>query len=238
MSNWTYLQGMLSGSLLLGAISYLFYGSWISFVFLSPFLVFYMREWEQKRIRQKKAEFRNQFCTAIQSISVALGVGYSAENALKEAMGDLQLLYSKETRIRKEFYYMIRQMEMNLPVEQIFYEFAERTEDEDVKMFANVFGMAKRTGGDMIEIIRNTVWQIGEKREVQREIETMMAAKKMEFQVMSVVPIVMIGYIKWAFPDFMRVLYGNMLGVVVMSICLGIYILAYAWGKRMIEIEV
>ena len=98
--------------------------------------------------------------------------------------------------------------------------------------------MAKRSGGDLKEIIRSTVWQMGEKQEVKREIETLMSAKKMEFQIMSLVPFAMIGYIKWAFPDFMSVLYGNLSGIFLMSICLGVYILAYEWGKRMLEIEV
>ena len=41
----------------------------------------------------------------------------------------------------------------------------------------------------MIGIIRNTANQIGDKIEVKREIDTMLAAKKYEFQIMSVVPV-------------------------------------------------
>ena len=219
-------------------VSYLFYGSVFAALVLSPYLIFYLRDWELRQIQKRKMEFRQQFCSGIQAISVALGVGYSAENAVKEAFVDLQLIYPKEARILEEFSYMIRQMEMNLSLEQIFMEFAKRTGDEDVRSFATVFGIAKRTGGDLIEIIRNTVWQIGEKVEVKREIETMMAAKKMEFQIMSVVPFAMIGYIRLAFPDFMSVLYGNVTGIFIMTICLGIYLIAYEWGKRMVEIEV
>lgn len=224
--------------MLLIAVAYLFYGAVWAALILSPYLFFYLKEWEQKEIYKKQIEFRKQFCSAIQAISVALGVGYSAENALKEALFDLQLMYPKEARIREEFCYMIRQMEMNLPLEQIFSEFAQRTGEEDVRTFATVFGMAKRSGGDLIEIIRSTVWQMGEKLEVKQEIETLMSAKKMEFQIMSMVPFLMIGYVRLAFPEFMSVLYGNMTGIIVMSICLGVYTLAYEWGKRMVEIEV
>ena len=238
ISKYLYLRGILGGVTLIVAVSYLFYGSvWVSLILL-PYLFFYLRDWEKKQIQKQKMEFRKQFCSAIQAISVALGVGYSAENALKEAFLDLQFMFPQEARIRKEFCYMIRQMEMNLPLEQIFFEFANRSGEEDVKTFATVFGMAKRSGGDLMEIIRSTVWQMGEKQEVKREIETLMAAKKMEFQIMSLVPFAMIGYIKWAFPDFMSVLYGNLSGIFLMSICLGVYILAYEWGKRMLEIEV
>lgn len=39
-----------------------------------------------------------------------------------------------------------------------------------------------------MSIIRNTADQIGDKIDVKREIDTMLAAKKYEFQVMSVIP--------------------------------------------------
>ena len=47
----------------------------------------------------------------------------------------------------------------------------------------------------MIDIIRNTANQIGDKIEVKREIDTMLAAKKYEFQIMSVSAVWIIGYI-------------------------------------------
>lgn len=97
-------------------------------------------------------------------------------------------------------------------------EFASRTSEEEVQLFVTVFSMAKRSGGDMIQIIRNAVGQISEKIDVKREIETMMAAKQFEFKIMSVVPFAMICYMKISFPAFMEVLYGNILGVIIMSV--------------------
>lgn len=232
------LQGVLSGMILILLVVYLFYGSFLPAVFLSPYLIFHMKFWKQRQVQKAKQEFRLQFTEAIQAISASLQVGYSTENALKEAYVDLQLIYPKETRILKELRYMIRQMEMNITMEQIFREFAQRTQDAEVELFATVFALAKRTGGDMVEVIRNAVWQIGEKLEVKREIETMMAAKKMEFRIMSMVPFGMILYIKVSFPTFMEVLYGNVLGAIFMSVCLLLYAGAYEWGRRMMEVEV
>ena len=171
-------------------------------------------------------------------MTVALNVGYSAENAVKEALVDLQLIYPQEARVVKEFRYMIQQIQLNMSVEQIFLDLAKRTRDEEVQMFATVLGLARRAGGDMVEIVRSAVWQIGEKIEVKQEIETMMAAKKMEFRIMSLVPFAMICYIKIAFPGFMNVMYGNLRGIVIMTICLLIYAAAFEWGRRMVEIEV
>lgn len=189
-------------------------------------------------LQKKRQVFQMQFREAIRSLSAALNVGYSVENAMREAFRDLQLLYEKEDYIIREFRYMLRQLEMNLPVETVWKEFASRTEDEEVRLFVTVFTMAKRTGGDMIGIIRSAVKQIGEKIEVKREIDTIMTAKRLEFRIMSVVPILMICYLKMSFPEFINVLYGSVFGTVLMTVCLLVYAGAYEFGKRIVEIEV
>lgn len=232
------LRGALGGILLILFIAYLFYGSVLAALVLSPGLAIYMKGWIRRQIEKKKAEFRLQFKEAIQAMSASLQVGYSAENAMKEALIDLKLIYPKDAQIIREFQFMIHQLEMNLSVEQSFIELGKRTGEEEVQMFATVFALSKRSGADTIEIIRNAVWQIGEKIEVKHEIETMLTAKKMEFRVMSLVPFGMIGYMKVAFPHFLNALYGNLFGIVMMSVCLFIYAGAYAWGNHIMEIEV
>jgi len=233
-----YVKTFLMGLLLIVVVSYLFYGTPLWAVLLSPYLIWHLRVWKKQAMKKRKQEFQLQFKEAIQSLSAALNVGYSVENAMRETWKDLQLLYKKEETILREFGYMIRQLEMNLTVEAILKEFAARTGDEEVWMFVTVFSMAKRSGGDMIGIIRNAVYQIGEKIDVKREIDTIMTAKRLEFRIMSTVPFAMIGYMKISFPGFLNVLYGNVLGVIIMTVCLIIYVVAFEVGRHMVEIEV
>ena len=125
-----------------------------------------------------------------------------------------------------------------MPVEQVLMEFAEQVASEDVNSFVTVFVTAKKSGGDMIGIIRNTTNQIGDKIVVKREIDTLLAAKKYEFQIMSMVPYGIIGYMSLSFPEFMDGLYGNVTGIGVMTICLGIYAGAYYLGIKILRIDV
>ena len=233
-----YLTAFLQGSLLIAIISYLFYGTWICVVLFSPYLIWYIKSWEKQLIKKKQANFRLQFKDSIQSLSAALNVGYSVENAMRETVKDLKGIYKKDDTIMREFSYMIRKLQMNMTAETVLKEFAQRTGDEDVHTFVTVFNMAKRSGGDTLEIIRNAVRQMSEKIDVEREIVTFMSAKKMEFKIMTLIPLAMILYMKISFPQFFDVLYGNVLGVVIMSACLLVYFIAFEVGKRIVEIEV
>lgn len=233
-----YIKAFGQGVILVGLVSYLFYGTFWMMILFSPYLIWHMKNWKRERILRKQQNFRFQFKELILSLASALSVGYSLENALKEADKDLQRIYKEEDIVMRELSLMVRQVQMNIPVEKAFQDLADRVQDEDVETFVTVFAMAKRSGGDAIEIIRNAVRQMGEKIDVEREIVTIMSAKKMEFRIMTLIPFGMILYLRISFPEFFQVLYGNLIGVVVMSVCLLVYLIAYVCGKRMIEIEV
>ncbi len=218
--------------------SWVFYHTVLMSILMIPLWIWLYRHLKEDLIRKKKQEFLLQFKEMIQAVSAALNTGYSVENALREAAGELALLYKKDTVIMKELNLMLRQLKLMIPMEQVFDEFAGRVQMEDVHNFATVFLAAKRSGGDMIAIIRNTADQIGDKIEVRREIETALASGKYELKVMTLVPYGMILYMMFSFPDFMDCLYGNVFGMGVMTVCLVVYAAAYVLGTRMTEIEV
>lgn len=197
-----------------------------------------LQEFLEEESKKKEQEFQKQFREMIQTLSSALNTGYSVENAFYETQKELKIQYPEEARISRELLLITRKLRMHIPVEQVLEEFAERVPSEDVKSFVTVFVTAKKSGGDMIGIIRNTTSQIGDKIEVKREIDTLLAAKKYEFQIMSMVPYGIIAYMSLSFSDFMEELYGNVTGIGVMTLCLGIYVGAYYLGVRLLRIDV
>lgn len=229
---------VLKSSSVTGLTAWLFYRSAWAALFLLPVWMGYYRRLERECLIRKKQKFLLQFKEMLQTISSALNTGYSIENAVKESQKELKLIYSEREPISKELLILVRQLRMQITVEQAIEEMALRTGLEDVNSFADVFVTAKRSGGDMIAIIKNTAGQIADKIDVRREIQTVLAAKQYEFKVMSLIPYAMIAYMSLSFPEFMTCLYGNLAGMGVMTICLLVYIGAYYLGIRLIEIEV
>ena len=203
-----------------------------------PIALLYVKNWEEECCKQKKEEFREQFRESIQTLSAILKVGYSVENSIRETWKEICPIYKKKTRIIKEYETMVHQLDLNMTAEEVMKQFADRVKEEDVENFVTVFGAAKRLGGDSIAIIRHAADAIGEKMEVEREIQVMLTSKKLEFKIMCVIPFVIILYMRSAFPEFMAVLYGNLAGTLFMTICLMVYLTAYQLGKKMTQIEV
>lgn len=235
---YEYAIGVLKATAATAVMSYVFYDSLIPAPLLLPVWMIYMRDWHDDISKKKEQELRQQFRDSIQVMASALKAGYSVENAIREAGKDISPVYSEETRIRKEFERMERQMDMNMSAEEVLKGFAERTGQEDIENFVNVFAAAKKSGGDSIAVIRDAVKIISGKIDTEKEIQTMIASKKMEFDIMCAVPFAIILYMKLTFGEFLNVLYGNMAGAAIMSLCIFVYMGAYVYGRKIIRIEV
>lgn len=223
---------------ILAVISYFFYRSiWAFFLFL-PYLIYYFRKKKQEKQEQQAELLRYQFKDGIMAISAALNAGYSVENAFREGRKDLTLLYEKEEPIMREFQRIIRGLDANERLEKLLFDFAKRSGLEEVESFAEIFATAKEAGGDFSVIIQTTAERIAARMEVKREIKTMVAAKNFEQKIMSLVPFLIMFYIDLTSPGFFSELYGNMLGVAVMTVCLGVYLLSRYLAERIMRIEV
>lgn len=233
-----YILGTVKTTGVVLLILYVFYGTFAAAPLLVPVWFLYMRDWITDTAGKKEQQFRTQFRDSIQEMSSALKAGYSVENSIREVSSELIPLYDKDARIRKEYDRMVHQLDMKMPAANVLEQFAERTGQEDVEDFVNVFAAAKKSGGDSITIIRNAVRIISGKIDTEKEIQTMIASKKLEFEIMCAVPFAIILYMKLTFGDFLSVLYGNMPGAVIMTACLCVYIAAYMMGRKIIRIQV
>jgi tight adherence protein B len=219
-------------------ISYLFFSSGIAFVILLPGVFLFFEE--RKRTLQKKRaqEMKRQFMDGMQMVTASLQAGYSMENALTEALKELKKVYEPDAFIIREFRMMEAQLAMNRNLETLFVDFGRRCAIDDIQSFAEVFLTAKRSGGDLIAVIQNTVFCIRQKQETLQEIETCLAGKVMEQNIMSLIPLLILAYVKFTSPEFLEVMYSGIIGRVVMVLCFLVYVLAYFWGRKIVRIEV
>lgn len=219
-------------------VSYIFYKSIILSFVVGAAAVFVGVRFEKKR-RQKKyrSKLELEFREGLQGIAAALSAGYAVENAFGEAQKELVTLYGAGSVLVPEFEIIKKEISLNRTVESSLSSFANRCGVEDVKRFSDIFQTAKRTGGDLISITKSTADRISEKIEVSREIETLISGKKMEARIMTVIPIGIILYFWMCSPGFLDSLYVGS-GRIIMTVFLGIYILAYVWSGKICEINI
>lgn len=218
-------------------LSMVFYHSWIATIIMSPLVIFYLREKKGELREKEKSELNEQFKEAIITVSNGLRAGYSIENAFREAYRDVTVMFGKESNISKEFFHITKGLENNVLLESLLFDLAKRSRIDNILDFAEIFQIAKRRGGDMNNIIQSCVLTICDKIEVKKEIQTLLCAKQLEQKIMNLVPILIILYIQGTSPGFFDPLYHNIIGIVIMSICLILYGVAYKMAKNITTIQ-
>lgn len=230
-------KDLIMGSLYIAMISWLFYDRMIFMIFLTPFLFLWMRK-QRIRCERKKIEvLRKEFREMMLSIGNSLSAGYSIENALKTARGDL-LMYEENSLLVKELHLLINRMKINEPVDKLLLDMAEQVNLEELYQFAQIVSIAKKSGGNLIEITANTIEHLSQAIQIKEEIETMTAAKQMEKRIMSVMPYFILFYVRVTNPGYFDILYESYAGMIIATISLVCLWIADLWAERVAWIEV
>ena len=133
---------------------------------------------------------------------------------------------------------MESQRQVSVPLEELFLELGYMTGLEDIENFSEVFRTACKTGGNLFQIFRRSSRMIGDKLEVEEEIQALLAAKKNEQMIMNLMPSAIILYLKLVSPGFLGRMYGNLPGGGIMTGFLLLYIGAWYLGGRILDITV
>ncbi len=229
---------LAQGLLLTGSFAYFFYRSVWAFLCLTPFLIFFRRKKRRMLAKKRRQELSIQFKDAVLSVSANQKAGYSVENAFKEAYRDMEMLYGAESMICRELYAIGKGLENNIVLERLLYDLGCRSHVQDIMQFADVFLTAKRSGGNMTEILAETADMIEQKMAVDREIDVLLSSRKLEQKIMNVVPFFIIFYISLTSKGFFDVLYHNPVGILIMTICMAVYLAAFLLSEKIVEIEV
>jgi len=221
-----------------GAAAWIFYRSLGAFFLLALPAAAYplLKKKELQRRRQQRLE--TEFREGILILASALNAGYSPENAMAEAAGELRMLAGGPSMILQEFDRILAAVRTNVPLEKAWEEFALRCGSEDIRNFAEVIRVAKRSDGDLTGIISHTADMISDKLRIKEEILTITSGKRFEQRIMNLIPAAIVLYIDLSSPGFFDPMYGSAAGRLIMTGCLAVYAAAWLLSGRILEVEI
>ena len=149
----------------------------------------------------------------------------------------MQDLYGSKSVMVREIRIIEKKLRLNIPLEKSMAEMAEKLDISEIYDFVEIISTIKRTGGNAVKIIRNTVEKLTEEIELDAELEVMVAAKKMEQQIMVFMPALIVIFLRITTEGFLSPLYGSPLGIIIMSVVLSINVGADYLGRRIVEIR-
>lgn len=188
------------------------------------------------RLQKRQSKLVLQFREMLSSLSTSFSSGENVHNAFQNAYNEVTAQFGNESLISREMYLIISGVNNGFTIGEMLDDFALRSNAEDIVNFVNVFNTCYHTGGDMKAVIGNTYDLIGEKISITEEISTKLTSNKMQQTVMSIMPIVIIAFLRFSSSSF-AANFASPLGVLMMTIAVGIFAGSYAYGKHIIDIK-
>lgn len=232
-----HLQYVVLWFLVCGCVGWLFYDQILFIILALPAYGLFYRKLYRLKTRKYQMQMRQDFKDVMLSIYSSLSAGTTLEESIKRALEDMKRSLPAESRMILELDIICKKMETNISVTQGLEDMALRCKNRDIENFIQVLILAKKQGGNMSGLVRDSVGKIQGRIETTYEIEGIIGAKRNEFIFMCVIPAGVILYMRVFSSEFMDVLYGNMVGMVVMTVCLAIYIGALLLGIAILKME-
>lgn len=222
----------------IAVLSLLFYNSIYPGAVMLPGIVLVLRKYKAVRCWQIQRKLNREFKEMLLSLSANMAAGYSIESAFAPVYQELAGMYQGSSYIEDEVRIILKGLEINSDIEVLLGDLAARSQVKDIEEFAHIVVVAKRSGGNLIRMMKKMVQNMDERLEVEDEIDTMITSKKLEQNIMSAMPFAIILYLRVCNPGYMDALYGNIPGAVLMTVCLGIIVATVLWGRKIININV
>ena len=226
----------LIGMLVSGAVLYIFYENiFVSIIIGAICGIFFVPLRKKQVINKRKKKLTAQFRGLLDALGTSIGAGKNMFDSFTGAEEDLAVQFTPEADIVKEVRLIRIGLDNNIGIEDLLLNFAERSGIDDVRNFANVFATCYKKGGNIKDVIKNTTSIIGDKIEIQMELETMVAGQKNEQNIMLVMPVVFIIVLKSMGGDLIDL--KSPVGIISVTAAIAIFILAYFISKRILNIK-
>ena len=190
-----------------------------------------------KQIRDKNARNLNsQFRDFLEAFNTSIGAGKNVVDSFHAVYDDMRIQFEEDAFIVKELEVILSGMANNFAVEDLMEDLGNRSGNDDIVSFANVFRISYRKGGNLKDTINTTHSILSDKMEIKEEIETMVSASKMEQTVMIFMPVGLIGIMKSMSPDF-AANFATPAGIASTTIAIGLFIVSYFVGRKILNIK-
>lgn len=187
--------------------------------------------------RSRTRQLRDQLQEALLSLSSSLKAGQPLPRALERSVVDLRRLHPRGAPILDELEFVVRDIQMGLPVDQALLGMRERVPLEEVAALVDAVVINRRRGGNIVEVMGNVTHMIADRMAIDREIMVMTAQKRTEAAILSLIPLGIYLITKVSNPGYLAVFHETTGGQIALGLIFLAIIAGYWISNRLAQID-
>ena len=185
-----------------------------------------------RRIGGRLGAFNKQLADTITLLSNSLRAGSSFLQSIE--------LVSRETPppMGEEMGRVVREVNLGLGMEEALNNLVRRIKSDDLDLMVTAIGVQQQVGGNLAEILDTIAFTIRERVRIKGDINTLTAQGRMSGYLVSFLPIGIAVVLNMINPDFMRPLFTQLLGQILLGVGGVMMIIGFFAVQKIVDIKV
>jgi Flp pilus assembly protein TadB len=210
----------LLGNVLIGVVLGVLAG-WLGLKFGLTFL-----------IQRRRARFADQLPDMLQFIAGSLRSGFSLGQGLDAAVRE-------DTQpVAGEFSRALAESRIGVDLEDALDQVADRMESADLRWTVIAIRIQRETGGNLAEVLGNTVVTMRERAMLKRHVRGLSAEGRLSAYILVSLPIFIGGWIFLTRRSYLRPLYSSTVGIIMLVVAVGLVVGGALWMRKVVKVEV
>jgi tight adherence protein B len=184
------------------------------------------------RISRRRTAFADQLPDVLQLVAGALQTGFSLPQALDAVVRE------NAQPAAGEFSRALAETRIGGELEVAMNKVADRMNSTDLRWTVMAISIHRQVGGNLVEVLRNTVDTMRERAQVRRQVRALSAEGRLSAYVLIALPILLGAYMFLAKRDYIRPLYTTPVGLVMLIGAAVLVVVGSIWMRNVIKLEV
>jgi len=183
-------------------------------------------------VRRRQAKFADQLPDMLQFVAGSLRSGFSLGQGLDAAVRE-------DTQpVAGEFSRALQESRIGVDLEDALDQVADRMESADLRWTVIAIRIQRETGGNLAEVLGNTVETMRERAHLRRHVRALSAEGRLSAYILIALPILVGAFLFLTRDSYMHPLYTTPLGLAMLTVGVVLVAVGTVWMRNVVKVEV
>ncbi|HEY5988068.1 MAG TPA: type II secretion system F family protein [Streptosporangiaceae bacterium] len=184
------------------------------------------------RIRRRRGMFSDQLPDVLQLLAGSLQAGFSLAQALDAVVRE------DHQPSAGEFSRALAETRLGVDLADALDTVANRMASKDLSWTVMAVRIQREVGGNLAEVLRNTVETMRERAYLHRHVRALSAEGRLSAYILIGLPVLVGAWLFYTSPDYMRPLYTTAIGIAMLVVAVVFLIVGSWWMSKVVKVEV
>ncbi len=181
---------------------------------------------------RERRRFEDQLPDTLSLLATSLRAGYSLLQAI-EAVAE-----ETSDPTRREFGRAIAEIRLGRQVVDALEGIAQRTQSEDFAWSVMAIEIQREVGGNLAEVLTTVADTMLQRNRLRRDVRALTAEGRISAIILGSLPFALAGYLLLTNPDYLTVLFEDVVGIIAIVIGSVLMISGIIWLNKIVDIEI